>query len=124
MKRFTISIFLIILALSVCFVETVYLENSLNTISEKVNILKSNVRENKTISQKDTDEILNYWKERSKFLMHFIDRDKLYSLTKEIAELENCKFFSQQQLLIVINDIEDVIYDLRRSQKLYIKNAL
>lgn len=124
MKRFVISIILIALCLAVCLIETVYLEKSLNTVSHKIDVLKTKIEENINISTNDTDEVLNYWEKRSDFLMHFIDREQLNSLTKKISELENCNHINKQQLLIVINNIEDEINDFKNKQGFNIKYML
>lgn len=89
MKRFIISIVLFVVTLSACIAETIFLDSTVESITQQINkALQEAEDENLESAMLLTDDIMSHWKEQQAFISTFINHDRLEEIGQSIISMK------------------------------------
>ena len=115
-KEFIIIIVVIALIVGLDIVTNNYTKNSVEIISEDLNILKQYIlEENKEQSQAKMQDAKEEWEDRYKILAFYIEHDELEKVETELTGLE--ADLSVEEYKHCISELETTIFILKHIQE-------
>ena len=126
MKRLITSIILLVITVSACIAETIFLNNTVSSFSQDIdNAMQEASNENLDSAMQIADDISNRWQEQQPFISTFINHERLEEIAQSIISMKTNLFKGQTEDFFVESEIAKTQFnDLKDTEFPSIENIL
>ena len=126
MKRLITSIVLLIITVSACISETIFLNNTVSSFTQDIDsAMQDASNENLESAMQIANDISNRWQEQQAFISTFINHDRLEEITQSIIGMKVNLFKGQLEDFFVESEIAKTqLNDLKDTEFPSIENIL
>lgn len=106
MKRFITSMVLLIITVSACIAETIFLNNTVSSFTQDIDsAMQKASDENLDSAMQIADDITDRWQEQQSFISTFINHERLEEIAQSIISMKTNLFKGQVEDFFVEGEV-------------------
>ena len=118
MKRFLSAIFIFLLVITICLIETIYIKKTFANAKSTVQTLKTKCLNGEFLENNEFEILKETWNNKGKYLAIFINREQLSNLTDKIYLLNAAYNEDTAEFILLAEEITIILEEIEKIESI------